>query len=1294
MNVIFFSGDLAFTPFRMQQKLQKLQTLLPLKEFSAQYCYLAEVEENISNTEIMKLNTLLPNSQPLEHFSPLGIWVFPRMGTISPWSSKASDIAKICELHSLKRIERGIFYHFNGLALNEISSEQKKAFFQGLHDPLTESILEKETDLFRIFSEEKPEPLVKVDIMGQGRQALLTANEAMGLALSSAEIDYLFAVFSDLGRNPSDAELMMFSQVNSEHCRHKIFNAAWRIDGNPMPHTLFQMIKNTYKYNPNDVLVAYADNAAVIKGPLAERFCVNPENRQYEFNRENIHTVLKVETHNHPTAISPFSGAATGSGGEIRDETATGRGASPKAGLCGFTVSDLQIPGAEKPWELNIGRPRQMASPLQIMLDGPLGAAAFNNEFGRPNLCGYFRTFTAKMDEDHIYRGYHKPIMMAGGVGNIRESSVEKKSFEASAKLIVLGGPAMLIGLGGGSASSMTLGQSSEALDFASVQRANPEMQRRAQEVINACWSYDENNPILSVHDVGAGGLCNALPELVHGSARGAKIQLRDIINAAPGMSPLAIWCNESQERYVLAINPRRLELFTKIAERERCPFAVVGEATEEETLAVIDTYFKNFPINMPLPMLFKDMPKLSKNVARTKLNYSSFNFSTLPLEESIERVLQLPCVGDKKFLITIGDRSVGGMTARDQMVGPWQVPVADVAVTSSGYTSHTGEALAMGERTPLSIINAPAAARMAVGEAITNICAAPITALKDITLSANWMAAAHYDPDAAALYDAVQAIGMEFCPALGINIPVGKDSLSMRTIWSEGELQKKVISPVSLIITASAQVCDVRKTKTPLLKKSFETQLFLFDLSEKSHGLGASALAQVYGQTEAQGADIDAELLKNFFACIQDLHKADLLLAYHDRSDGGLLATVSEMSFAAHLGITLDVNVPENEIFSALFNESLGAVIQVSQNAVPLLFKIIQQHTLDSFVHPIGVLNDEDHLIIRNNGKEIYRNSRIHLQCLWSETSYLMQKMRDNPICAEQEYHHILDGNDPGLNAQLTFKLPEHPLFSIKSTRPKVAILREQGVNGHMEMAAAFALAGFDSVDVHMSDLISARSSLRDFQGMVACGGFSYGDVLGAGTGWAQSILLHPNVRDDFSAFFQRENTFALGVCNGCQMLSQLKSIIPGADLWPRFIRNQSEQFEARVSLLKIEPSTSLFFKNMAGSIFPVVVAHGEGQALFADAEKLAEIQNANQISARFVNHHHQITEVYPYNPNGSPQGITSVSSESGRVTIMMPHPERAFRTLQNSWHPENWGEYGPWMQIFINAYDWCKTR
>lgn len=1283
MTVLFFLGERAFTPFRMQQKWQKFSSFLPIKEFQADFCYLAEVEEGISEEQISKLLTLLPNTQKIEHFSQAGnIWVFPRLGTISPWSSKATDIAKICELNSVKRLERGILYRFS--EINEFSSEQKKQLFSALHDPLTESILEKEAEISRIFSDNKPEPLLNIDILAQGRGALSKANESLGLALSSEEIDYLYAAFSKLGRNPSDAELMMFSQVNSEHCRHKIFNANWKINGREMPHSLFQMIKNTYQLNPNEVLVAYADNAAVIKGPKAERFFASPDHHQYEFQEENIHCVLKVETHNHPTAISPFSGAATGSGGEIRDEAATGRGAVPKAGLCGFSVSDLQIPAAEKPWEINIGRPSHMASPLQIMLEGPLGAAAFNNEFGRPNLCGYFRTFTAKMLEENEFRGYHKPIMIAGGVGNIRNSSVEKKSFEPGAKLIVLGGPAMLIGLGGGSASSMTLGQSTEALDFASVQRANPEMQRRAQEVINTCWSYGENNPILSLHDVGAGGLCNALPELVQGSLRGAEIQLRDIPNAAPGMSPLAIWCNESQERYVLAIHSSSVKLFTEIAERERCPFAVVGEATQEENLIVRDDYFKNNSIDMPLPMLFQDMPKLSKNIEQKKFPEINFDFSSVYLEEAIERVLQLPSVADKKFLITIGDRSVGGMTARDQMVGPWQVPVADVAVTASGFTSFTGEALAMGERSPLAIVDAAAAARIAVGEAITNISAAAISSLSDITLSANWMAAANYDPDAAALYEAVHAVGMEFCPALGINIPVGKDSLSMRTIWTESSEQKKVISPLSLIISAAAAVTDVRKTQTPVLKNDVETQLFLFDLRSGECGLGGTALAQVYGKTGEKGADIDPPLLKNFFNAIQNLHQENIMLAYHDRSDGGLLATLTEMCFASHLGITVDLDIDEKNLFFELFNESLGVVIQVHNKNQSRFEEIIEAHQLKSYVRTLGLINSDDHFMIRNRGKNIYKNSRLQLQRLWSETSYFMQKMRDNPLCAEQEYHQILDTKDPGLNVHLTFDLPK--IKPMKSPRPKVAILREQGVNGHMEMAAAFSLAGFESVDVHMSDLISARISLRDFRGLVACGGFSYGDVLGAGTGWAQSILLHPKVREEFNAFFQRENTFALGVCNGCQMLSQLKSIIPGASHWPRFVRNQSEQFEARVSLLKIESSPSIFFKNMEGSVFPVAVSHGEGQALFEKPEHMAE-----GICARYVNHHHQDTEVYPFNPNGSPQGITGLTNESGRVTILMPHPERCFRSLQNSWHPEDWGDFGPWMQIFLNAYDWC---
>jgi phosphoribosylformylglycinamidine synthase len=1283
MAILFFTGVDAFTPFRLQQKLSSLQNIQPITQFSAEFCYLADVDDKITDAEIAQLLKLLSGSRAIPHF-PEGrhFWVLPRIGTISPWSSKATDIAKICELTSVKRLERGTCY--------TIPEAKNKDLFLALHDPLTESILENEADLALVFSSNAPEPLITIDILNIGRDALIEANNKMGLALSSAETDYLFSVFTDLGRNPSDAELMMFSQVNSEHCRHKIFNASWKIDGKEMPHTLFGMIKNTYKKNPNQVLSAYSDNAAVIKGPTGERLGIHPDQHHYEFISEPIHTVLKVETHNHPTAISPFAGAATGNGGEIRDEAATGRGGVPKAGLCGFSVSDLHIQGFEKPWEINIGKPKHMASALQIMLEGPLGAAAFNNEFGRPNLCGYFRTYTSQMSEPNEFRGYHKPIMIAGGIGNIREKSVEKKSFDAGATLIVLGGPAMLIGLGGGSASSMTLGQSSEALDFASVQRANPEMQRRAQEVINVCWSYGENNPILSVHDVGAGGLCNALPELVHGSERGAKINLRDIPNAAPSMSPLAIWCNESQERYVLAIKPNHLELFSKIADRERCPFAVVGEALVEEVLQVQDDYYHNHPVDMPMPSIFKDMPKLSKNIERIKPKLQPINFSEISLAESIERVLQLPCVADKKFLITIGDRTVGGMTARDQMVGPWQVPVADVAVTTTGFTTFTGEALAMGERTPLSIIHPKAAARLSIGEAITNIAAAPIVSLSDITLSANWMAAANYDPDAAPLYDAVEAVGMEFCPELGINIPVGKDSLSMRTIWREDNIEKKVISPVSLIISAAAQVSDVRHIKTPELKNNPNSVLMLFDLCHGEKALGATAFSQVFGQMGDVGADISSEVLKHFFACIQDLHANHLILAYHDRSDGGLLATIAEMGFASHLGITLDFHLAESEIIPALFDESLGAVIQVSNENLERVNHIISTHHLGDRATSIAAINDEDCLVIRNDGKLLYKNSRIQLQRLWSETSYFMQKIRDNPIGAEQEYHQILDAKDPGITVSLTFDYPKTYALPVKLPRPKVAILREQGVNGHAEMAAAFTLAGFEARDVHMSDLISGRVNLADFRGLVACGGFSYGDVLGAGSGWAHSILLHSKVRDDFSAFFQRDNTFALGVCNGCQMLSQLSSIIPGTAHWPKFTRNQSEQFEARFSLVKIEPSPSIFFKNMEGSVLPVVVSHGEGLATF-DSDDLASVQNLEQICLRFVNHRQQITEAYPFNPNGSPQGITGLTSENGRVTILMPHPERVFRTVQHSWHPENWGEFSPWMQMFVNAYVWC---
>jgi len=1289
--MLFFEGASAFTQFRLQQIQARLKSVFPkVQTVTANYIYLVDTLGDIEDDAIQSVVSLLPNAVASDipvrspEMTKLLAWVVPRFGTISPWSSKATEIAKTCDIPSVQRIERGMLFRIIGLN----ASVDLSALYALIHDPMTESAFIDPSELPRIFEDHQPLALSYIDIMSRGEQALLEANQVLGLALSKNEIDVLMSAYKRLDRNPTDAELMMFAQVNSEHCRHKIFNAKWWIDGKEQNDSLFSMIRNTQKLHPDNVLVAYKDNAAVLNGYECQRFLVDPETKTYRHSQEEAAIVFKVETHNHPTAISPFPGAATGSGGEIRDEAATGCGARPKMGLAGFSVSHLHIPEFNQPWEVSIGRPSHMASALEIMLEGPIGAASFNNEFGRPNLCGYFRTFGMQVSSDYgdAYRGYHKPIMLAGGVGNIRKTAVEKNPLPVGAQLIVLGGPAMAIGLGGGAASSRTSSDSSEDLDFASVQRSNPEMERRCQEVIDTCWTMGEDNPILSIHDVGAGGLSNALPELVESCEKGASIQLRDIPNAAPGMTPMEIWCNEAQERYVLSIKPEHVALFDAIAKRERCFYAVVGTVTKDERLLVADTHFDAAAVDLPMSVLFGKLPQMECHAERVTQLRQPFLTASVNLSEAVKQVLQFPCVSDKSFLINIGDRTVSGLVARDQMVGPWQVPVSDVAVTCSDYQGYAGEAMAMGERAPIALLHHAASARMAVGEAITNLAAANIGEIGFISMSANWMAAANYIGDAAGLYDAVQTIGMELCPALGISIPVGKDSLSMRTQWQEDGEDRAVTSPLSLVISAAAKVKDVRRTLTPQLKTDEgDTKLLLIDLGKGACSMGASVLAQTYKLLGQRPADLDdPAALNQFFALIQNLNESELLLAYHDRSDGGLLATISEMMFAGHVGVDIDLTHLNDDAIAALFNEELGAVLQVRSDDFNVIMERVAEHGLSDFTHVIGALNSDDQLNISHNDKTIYSESRITLHRWWSETSYRMQALRDNPACAEQAYDRLLEDNDPGLNIKLTFDINEkrEAPAVIGKARPKVAVLREQGVNGHVEMAAAFDQAGFESIDVHMSELLSAAVSLQDFDGLAACGGFSYGDVLGAGRGWAQSILMHEKVRDMFAEFFQRQETFTLGVCNGCQMLSQLKSIIPGAAHWPTFHRNQSEQFEARVALVEVQDSPSLFFKGMAGSIIPVAIAHGEGRAVFeneADASKAIT-------SLRYVDNHHKVTEHYPENPNGSLQGITGLTTTDGRVTIMMPHPERVFRALQNSWHPKDWQEASPWSRFFQN--------
>ncbi|WP_111413165.1 phosphoribosylformylglycinamidine synthase [Billgrantia lactosivorans] len=1228
--------------------------------------------------------------------------VVPRIGTQSPWSSKATDIARNCGLGQVRRIERGIAYRVTLKA--PMSEAAFMAIRETLHDRMTESVLTDASDAARLFAHHAPAPLGQVDVLEGGRAALEEANLALGLALAEDEIDYLVEAFRELARNPTDVELMMFAQANSEHCRHKIFNADWVIDGEPQTHSLFKMIKNTYQASPGNILSAYSDNAAVIEGASAGRFFAAPLTGRaaaravYAAQREPIHILMKVETHNHPTAIAPYPGAATGAGGEIRDEGATGIGGKPKAGLTGFAVSNLRIPEFVQPWEaFDYGKPERMQSALAIMLEGPIGGASFNNEFGRPNLAGYFRTY----EQDSLgaggieRRGYHKPIMIAGGYGNIRAGHVQKGEIPVGGKLIVMGGPAMLIGLGGGAASSMASGASSADLDFASVQRENPEMERRAQEVIDRCWALGEANPIRFFHDVGAGGLSNALPELVKDGGRGGRFELRAVPNAEPGMSPLEIWCNEAQERYVLAVAPEDLDTFDALCARERCPYAVVGEATEAHHLEVRDGHFDAKPVDLPMSVLFGKPPRMQREFQRESLELPGVMLDNLDLREAMERVLRLPTVASKSFLITIGDRSITGMVARDQMVGPWQVPVADVAVTTASFDTHAGEAMAMGERPPVALIDPAASARLAVAETITNLAAAPIAKLGDIKLSANWMSAADHVGENQALYDAVHAVGMELCPRLGIAIPVGKDSMSMRTAWQEGDDEKSVTAPLSLVITGFAPVTDALKTLTPQINlDQDESDLILIDLGGGKNRLGGSALAQVYGQLGNECPDLDdPEDLRAFFAVIQGLNADGKLLAYHDRSDGGLLVTLLEMAFAARAGleIKLDWLIDEPaQAVDVLFAEELGAVIQVNRQHTE---EVLAQFAAAG-IETCGVIarpRYDDQVRVTLFEEPLLETTRMLTQRTWAETSYRMQALRDNPDCAKSEFDGLLDGRDPGLSASPTFEVDEDIAAPfVHAARPAVAILREQGVNGHLEMAWAFDHAGFEAVDVHMSDILEGRVDLGGFKGLVACGGFSYGDVLGAGGGWAKSVLFNPRAREQFAAFFARDDSFGLGVCNGCQMFAQLKELIPGAENWPRFVRNESEQFEARVAMVQVEQSPSILLSGMAGSRLPIAVAHGEGRAEFRDSAHLRGMQGSAQVALRYVDNYGQVTTHYPANPNGSPSGITGLTTPDGRVTIMMPHPERVVRAVTNSWRPAEWRQDGSWMRLFRNARVW----
>ena len=1284
-------GSPALSTFRINKLLTVCHNKhLPIEKIYAEYIHFVDLSAPLTCDQQVTLNQLLtygPHAEQQDLTEQLYL-VIPRIGTISPWSSKATDIAHNCGLAQIKRIERGIAYCFDG---EQLSKEQLAEFISLIHDRMMESVLTKLTDAEQLFTPHQPTPFTTIDILMRGRKALEEANVRLGLALATDEIDYLLDSFIRLQRNPSDVELYMFAQANSEHCRHKIFNADWIIDGQPQPKSLFKMIKNTFEKTPEYVSSAYKDNAAVMDGSMVGRFFADHENNQYCFHQEYADILMKVETHNHPTAISPWPGAATGSGGEIRDEGATGRGAKPKAGLMGFSVSNLRIPNFEQPWEGDFGKPDRIVSALEIMMDGPLGGAAFNNEFGRPALLGYFRTYEEEVNSYNgkELRGYHKPIMLAGGIGNIRKEHIQKGEFPAGSKLVVLGGPSMNIGLGGGAASSMTSGQSDEHLDFASVQRDNPEMERRCQEVIDRCWQLGKANPILFIHDVGAGGLSNAMPELVSDGGCGGQFELRKILNDEPGMSPLQIWSNESQERYVLAIAPKSLPLFEELCLRERAPYAVIGEATAKQALVLHDQYFDNDPINLPLDILLGKTPKMIRDVKSQKAKGDEFAVNEITIADGINRVLHLPAVAEKTFLISIGDRTVTGMVSRDQMVGPWQIPVADCAVTSASLDSYYGEAMSMGERAPVALLNFAASARLAVGEALTNIAANYIGDIKRIKLSANWMAAAGHGGEDAGLYAAVKAIGEELCPALGLTIPVGKDSMSMKTTWLQNGEQREMTAPLSLVISAFARVEDVRKTVTPQLNTEPNRLLFI-DLGCGYQTLGATALSQVYRHLGKETADIrDVEVLAKFYQAIQQLVEKDLILAYHDRSDGGLIITLLEMAFAGHCGLNIDITQLGANLLSTLFTEELGCVIQVADTAMTEVNKCLSAYGLSEYVYDLGSAIAGDDIIISYKQNPIYQQSRNLLRTYWAETTWQMQRLRDNPECADDEHFAKQQKDDPGLNVKLTFDIHQDIAapYIVKGIKPKIAILREQGVNSHVEMAAAFYRAGFEALDVHMSDLLSGKIKLDNFQALVACGGFSYGDVLGAGGGWAKSILFNPAVRDEFESFFHRTDTLSLGVCNGCQMMSHLKNLIPGADLWPRFVRNLSERFEARFSLVQIQTSPSLFFTDMAGSHMPIAVAHGEGRVEVKHDDHLTAIEHANLVAMRFIDNFAKVTENYPANPNGSPNGITAITSRDGRATIMMPHPERVFRTVANSWHPNNWGEDSPWMRMFRNA-------
>ena len=1303
--VLSLCGEAALSPFRIEKLLQqaaRLQLDCNIQINSEYRYFVASATELDSGQQQKLLQLLRATHQNSNTLTGTQLLVTPRLGTISPWASKATDIAHNCGLNVIERIERGILYSFS----RELSQQEQDSWQTILHDRMTESVLTAIADAAQLFHTTAAKSFTSIDILANGKTALQAANQQMGLALSTDEIDYLVENYQQLQRNPTDVELMMFAQANSEHCRHKIFNAKFIVDDEAKPESLFGMIRATHQAHPEGTLVAYKDNSSIIAGASIERFYPQANQQQkYQFSTEETHILMKVETHNHPTAIAPFAGAATGSGGEIRDEGATGKGARPKAGLSGFSVSNLCIPEFIQPWEQytttrnQYGKPAHISSALDIMLDGPIGSAAFNNEFGRPNLLGYFRTFEELFSG--TMHGFHKPIMIAGGLGNIQAQQVFKDNIPAGALLIQLGGPGLLIGLGGGAASSMSTGANHADLDFDSVQRGNPEIERRAQEVIDRCWQLGSENPIISIHDVGAGGLSNAFPELVNDAGRGAIFQLRRIPLEEHGLNPLQIWCNEAQERYVLAVQPENLEIFQSICQRERCPFAVVGTATDDGQLQLRDELFNNNPVDIPLDVLLGKPPKVTRTDSAVIEEIPLFDGSKLDIRESLYRVLGLPAVASKQFLITIGDRSVGGLTHRDQMIGRYQTPIADVAVTKMGFNTLRGEAMSMGEKSPVALFSGAASGRMAVGEALTNIAATDIGEMGKIKLSANWMAACGFAGEDARLYETVKAVS-ELCQKLQISIPVGKDSLSMQTRWHDAGEEKRVVSPLSAVITAFAPVQNVLNTVTPELQNIADTTLLAIDLGQGYSRMGGSALQQVWKNLCGLAPDIsNPEIISKFFTLIQSLIQEHKILAYHDRSDGGLVITLAEMMFAAHIGVTIDIaslirqtnkhsqnQKLQDAAVRSLFTEELGAVIQVHNDDLAGIQNAFASASMAEILHVLGHINTTDRLMVQHGNTVLLNENRVELQKSWSETSYQMQRLRDNPCCADSEFALLEQEQLSELFASLSFNPAEDIALPYihRHQQPKVAILREQGVNGQLEMAAAFTRANFETYDVHMSDLLSGRVKLSDFQLLAACGGFSYGDVLGAGEGWAKSILFNEQLRQQFAEFFDRQDTLTLGVCNGCQMLSNLAEIIPGADNWPRFRRNISEQFEARLSMVTIPASSSLILADMVGSSLPVVVSHGEGRADFAHLTNDA-IPADLSVALQYIDGQNQVTDIYPLNPNGSPAGIAGVSSTDGRVTIMMPHPERVFQTAQMSWAPRDWPEMSGWYRLFANA-------